>query len=376
MDHVESCVIGAGVVGLAIAARLAARSDSLILLDAESNSGQGISSRNSEVIHAGIYYPKDSLKARLCREGKHTLYEYCDRHGVSCKRTGKLIVATQADETDTLVSIQQQATANGIDDLEFWTHDRIARQEPHVRAVEALFSPSTGIVSCHELMTAYLAEAESHGAVFAPLSKVIRLQQKGSEFVVESLIDNSQTYQFSCRYLVNAAGLGAQRVAHLLDHGMAGLIPELFLCKGNYFSLPGTSPFSHLIYPVPEASGAGLGVHATLDLGGQVKFGPDVEYVYEENYAVSENRLPAYYEAIRRYYPDLADDTLVPAYAGIRPKIQAQDAPVRDFEIQGEAIHGVANMVRLFGIESPGLTASAAIGSYVVDMLAGRQSLF
>lgn len=369
MDHVESCVIGAGVVGLAIAAKLAARSSSLILLDAESNYGQGISSRNSEVIHAGIYYPENSLKARLCREGKHALYAYCDRHGVSYRRTGKLIVATRPDETEALDSIRQNAMANGIDDLHFWTHDQVTRKEPHVRAHAALFSPSTGIVSCHDLMTAYLAEAESHGAVFAPQSRVIRLRQEDSEFVVETLIDHHQAYRFSCRYLVNAAGLGAQTIARLLNHDMASCIPNLYLCKGNYFSLPGASPFDHLIYPVPESSGAGLGVHATLDLGGQVKFGPDVEYIDAEDYAVSENRLPAYYAAIRRYYPDLPDDSLVPAFAGIRPKIQRQDAPVKDFEIQGESIHGLANMVQLFGIESPGLTAAPAIAEYVVDLL-------
>jgi len=375
MDHVDSCVIGAGVVGLAIAARLATRSNSLILLDAEPGYGQGVSSRNSEVIHAGIYYPENSLKARLCREGKHRLYEYCDRHGVNYKKTGKLIVATQADETQTLASVQRQALANEIDDLEFWTHDQIAREEPHIRAVEALFSPSTGIVSCHDLMTAYLAEAESQGAVFAPLSKVTQLQQKGSEFIVETLIDGHQPYTFSCRYLVNSAGLGAQAVAHLLAQGTVTCIPELYLCKGNYFALQGASPFKHLIYPVPEASGAGLGVHATLDLGGQVKFGPDVEYIDEEDYGVSEYRLPAYYEAIRRYYPDLADDSLLPAYAGIRPKIQGPDAPVKDFEIQDESIHGFANMVQLFGIESPGLTASPAIAEHVVDLMMRGESL-
>jgi L-2-hydroxyglutarate oxidase LhgO len=374
MDHVESCVIGAGVVGLAIAARLAARSDSLVVLDAGSDYGQGISSRNSEVIHAGIYYPKDSLKARLCREGKHKLYEYCDRHGIGHRRTGKLIVATHADEGDMLASIQQKAVANGIDDLEFWSQDQLARHEPHVRAVEALFSPSTGIVSCHELMTAYLAEAESHGAALAPLTRVIRLQQHADKFVVDTMIDDHQTYQFSCRYLVNAAGLGAQQVAHLLGHGMASPIPALYMCKGSYFSLQGASPFNHLIYPVPEASGAGLGVHATLDLGGQVKFGPDVEYVDTENYDVSEYRLPAYYEAIRRYFPALADGSLAPAYAGIRPKLQGMDEPVRDFEIQGESTHGMANMVQLFGIESPGLTASAAIADYVVELLAGGEA--
>lgn len=369
MDHVESCVIGAGVVGLAIAAKLAARSSSLIVLEAESDYGQGISSRNSEVIHAGVYYPENSLKARLCREGKHTLYEYCEQHGVSYSRIGKLIVATRPDETETLVSIHQQAMANGVDDLGFWAQSRISREEPHIRAVEALFSPSTGIVNCHELMTAYLAEAESGGAVFAPQSRVVRLEQVGSEFVIETLIDEHQVYRFSCRYLINAAGLGAQNVARLLNHAMARCIPDLYLCKGNYFSLQGVSPFEHLIYPVPESSGAGLGVHATLDLGGQVKFGPDVEYVDEEDYAVSENRLAAYYEAIRRYYPDLPDSSLVPAFAGIRPKIQRRDAPVKDFEIQGESIHGLANMVQLFGIESPGLTASPAIAEYVVNLL-------
>lgn len=369
MDHVESCVIGAGVVGLAIAAKLAARSQSLLILDGESHYGQGVSSRNSEVIHAGIYYPKNSLKALLCCDGKRKLYAYCEKNKVSHQRIGKLIVATQSDEVDTLNSIQSKADENGVDDLQFWSKKQLAASEPDVRAVEALFSKSTGIISCHDLMTTYLAEAESHGASFAPQSRVVGLDISKGNYIVEVQAANNESFRFSCRNLVNAAGLGAQKVAALLASDMVSEVPPLYLCKGSYFSLTGRSPFQHLIYPVPETSGAGLGVHATLDLGGQVKFGPDVEYIETDNYAVSEDKQDGFYEAIRRYYPALPDGSLLAAYAGIRPKLQAQGEIPRDFEIQGQAVHGLPNMVQLFGIESPGLTASIAIADHVMNLL-------
>jgi L-2-hydroxyglutarate oxidase LhgO len=369
MDYVETCVVGGGVVGLAIGARLAARSGNLLILEAEPRFGQGISSRNSEVIHAGIYYPANSLKAELCRKGKQALYQYCATNAIPHRKIGKIIVAVDTDDEDDLWAIQQRALENGVDDLVPWSRQKIAEAEPRVSARMALHSPSTGIVSCHDLMSTYLAEAESLGATFAPQCRVISVSHVGSKFVLDLVAGTTDKYQIACRQFVNSAGLGAQAIATSIRERDINSVPRLHLCKGNYFALQGASPFNQLIYPVPEKSGAGLGVHATLDMGGQLRFGPDVEYVDEEDYAVSLSRLPDYYQAIRRYYPDLADDSLVPDYAGIRPKIQAPDESARDFEIFGQADHGIENMVELFGIESPGLTASAAIADYVDGLL-------
>lgn len=369
MDEVHTCIIGAGVIGLAIGARLAGSGRSLFILEEHPAFGQDISSRNSEVIHAGIYYAKDSLKARLCVAGKQLLYRYCNERGIAYRRTGKLIVATRKAEESILESILAKARNNGVEDLSYWSQQRLNKEEPAVDGTLALFSPSTGIVSAHELMLALLHDAESAGAIFTARTRVTGVDIEKDRFVVHTLIEEKDEYSFASRVLVNAAGLGAQRAAHQM-HGLDECtIPALHLCKGNYYAYNNRPPFSHLIYPVPDATGAGLGIHATLDLAGQVRFGPDVEYVEEVDYAVSEIREASYYAAIRRYYPGLRDGELSPAYAGIRPKLQPADGKVEDFVIQGTATHAIEGLVQLYGIESPGLTASLAIADEVAVLL-------
>ncbi len=368
LDYIENCVIGAGVVGLAIARALAPRVSSLVVLDKETHFGQGISSRNSEVIHAGIYYEAGSLKADLCVEGKERLYQYCESHNVNYQKIGKLIVATTEEEREVLHGIRLKAEANGVFDLEYWDRKKIKQEEPEVQAVAGLFSPSTGIISAHDLMTAYLGDIESCGGSFVGDTRVTSVEQGGQGFIITSQI-GSDSYKFTCHSLINAAGLGAQNVHATFDFEYSAEVPPLHLCKGSYFTLPGKSPFSKLIYPVPEKSGAGLGVHSTIDLGGQVKFGPNVEYVEKEDYAVTADLAAAYHSSICRYYPALKERALVPAYAGIRPKLQGPGDPVKDFVIQGPHEHGVAGLVQLFGIESPGLTSSLALAERVQQAL-------
>jgi len=368
MDVINSCVIGAGVVGLAIARALAQQDGNLIVLDRESHFGQGISSRNSEVIHAGIYYDAATLKAELCVEGKRQLYAYCESHQVNHQRPGKLIVATSQAEVGVLEDIKNRAEANGVIDLVYWDEAKIKQEEPRVRAVSALFSPSTGIVSAHDLMTAYLGDIEGCGGSFVGRTKVIRIERGGEGFIVTCEIE-SEVYRFSCQNLVNAAGLGAQAISSKLEFGYPIEVPVLHLCKGSYFTLPGSSPFNKLIYPVPEKSGAGLGVHATIDLGGQVKFGPNVEYIAEEDYTVDSDLAGAYYASVSRYFPSLDGEALLPGYSGIRPKLQGPGDPVMDFVIHGPEDHNIGGLVQLFGIESPGLTASLAIADKVKQSL-------
>ncbi len=369
MDFIDTCVIGAGVVGLAIARSLAPQRSELIVLDEMAEIGQGVSSRNSEVIHAGIYYAKDSLKARFCVHGKHQLYEYCQQNHVAHQNCGKLIVANGEAEERVLAEIQVKAEVNGVDDLVYWSAEKLKREEPAVRATAALFSPSTGIVSAHELMDTLLGEVEQHGGVFAGNSRLLNIRQVTEGFELTVDVGNTAPYQFRCRQLVNSAGLGAQAVAASIESYPRERIPPLHLCKGDYFTLAGANPFNHLIYPVPDPSGAGLGVHATIDLGGQVKFGPDVEYIDSPSYGVDPAKAALFYESVSRYYPDLNQAALMPGYAGIRPKLQGPGDPVKDFMIETESDHGVPDLVQLFGIESPGLTSSLAIGQYVLQQL-------
>jgi L-2-hydroxyglutarate oxidase LhgO len=364
MDHLHTCVVGGGVVGLAVARELAQKGKEVVVLDRELKYGQGVSSRNSEVIHAGIYYPAGSMKAQLCVRGKELLYEYCQSHSVEYKRCGKLIVATEPEEEQALQGILEKARANDVNDLEYWSAEKVSREEPAVKASLALLSPSTGVVSSHDLMTAYLADIEAAGGMFIGGTTVKSIECTEGRYVVHCDVQGD-SYDFTCTVLVNSAGLGAQQIAHGIDALDSALIPTLYYCKGNYFTMTGKPPFNRLIYPVPEKSGAGLGVHATIDLAGQVKFGPDVEYIDEEDYAVSEDRLDAYYEAVRRYFPGLGDDQLTPGYVGIRPKLQGPDDSVKDYVIQTESEHGLAGLIQLYGIESPGLTSSLAIAEYV-----------
>ena len=364
-ESVEAVVLGAGVVGLAVARALALAGREVLVLEAAGGIGTVTSSRNSEVVHAGIYYPTGSLKARLCVAGRVALYQFCASHGVPVRKLGKLIVASDPAETTKLETIQAQAAANGVE-LTLLSGDEARAMEPALRVDSALHSPETGIVDSHALMLAYQGDLEDAGgmlAVHAPLmggevrANGIRLQV-GGEAAME----------LDCSVLVNAVGLHAPQVARSITGIPSQTIPNAYLCKGNYYGLAGRPPFSRLIYPVPEPGG--LGVHLTLDLGDQARFGPDVEWVDHEDYDVDLGRAAGFYAAIRRYWPALPDNALVPGYAGIRPKISGPGEPAADFAIVGPAAHGVPGLVNLFGIESPGLTASLAIGEAVLEALA------
>ncbi len=367
--EIDAVVIGAGVIGLACARRLAMAGIETLILEAESDIGTGVSARNSEVIHAGIYYPTGSLKARLCVEGRRKLYEYCEAHGVAFKRVGKLVVATDETQIPAMRKLMAQARVNGVDDLLEISGEEARRLEPALSCVAAFHSPSTGIVGAHDLMLSLLGEAEAHGAALARQSPVLRgyLEDDGR---VTLEVGGASPMLLTARLLVNAASLGAQAIAHGIAGFPAAHIPPLYYAKGNYFSFSGRSPFSRLIYPMPEA--AGLGVHLTLDLGGQARFGPDVEWVDRPNYDVDPRRGDVFYAAIRGYWPSLRDGALEPAYAGIRPKLQAPGAPGADFRIDGPERHGMTGQVHLFGIESPGLTSSLAIADEVWKQLQGN----
>jgi L-2-hydroxyglutarate oxidase LhgO len=365
MDQVECVVIGAGVVGLAVARSLALSGREVLVIEAADGIGTKTSSRNSEVIHAGIYYPAVSLKARLCVQGRQMLYRYCEERGVGHRRCGKLIVATSAQQVQQLEAIAGKARANGVDDLVLITRQQALELEPALQCEAALLSPSTGIVDSHALMLAMQGDLENASGLVALNSPVASVQVNPAHFVVET-IDGTQ---IQCSVLVNAAGLMATAIASRMQGLDPSHIPPTFFAKGNYFTLAGRSPFSRLIYPVPEA--AGLGVHLTVDLGGQAKFGPDVEWVDSaEDLEVDPKRSDSFYAEIRKYWPALQDGALQPGYAGIRPKIQGPHEPASDFLIQGPQDHGIAGLVNLFGFESPGLTSSLAIGERVSSLLA------
>jgi L-2-hydroxyglutarate oxidase LhgO len=365
MEQVDTVVIGAGVVGLAVARALALAGREVVILEAENAIGTGTSSRNSEVIHAGIYYPRGSLKAQLCVEGKRLLYAYCAEHGVPHRRCGKLIVATSEAQRHELDAIRAKAAANGVDDLRLLSRAEALALEPALVCVAALESPSTGIVDSHALMLALQGDAEAHGAMLALCSPVKSGRIEGDHFVLE--VAGDEPMQLAARRVVNCGGLHAQAIAAALQGFPARCVPPTYYAKGNYYSLAGRAPFSRLIYPVPEA--AGLGVHLTLDLGRQARFGPDVEWIDHIDYSVDPKRADSFYSAIRRYWPALADHALAPAYSGIRPKLGAPTEPAADFVIQGPREHGVPGLVNLFGIESPGLTASLAIGARVAALM-------
>jgi L-2-hydroxyglutarate oxidase LhgO len=367
MDSVECVVIGAGVVGLAVARALALAGREVVILEAEDAIGTHTSSRNSEVIHAGIYYPEGSLKARACVEGRRRLYEYCDRHGVPYRRCGKLIVATSEAQIPELLAIRAKAHANGVTNVVEIPPAEAMRMEPALHCVAALHSPSTGIIDSHALMLAYLGDAEAAGAMLALKSPLHRARASAGGFELE--VANAEPLR--CRILVNSAGLRAPSVARLIEGFPAERIPPEYYAKGNYYSLAGRPPFSRLVYPVPEPGG--LGVHVTLDLAGQARFGPDVEWIERigqaGDYAVDPRRSERFYAAIRCYWPGLRDGALAPGYAGIRPKISGPKDPAADFLVQGPAEHGLPGLVNLFGIESPGLTASLALADDAADLL-------
>jgi len=368
MDQVDAVVIGAGVVGLAVARSLALAGHETLVLESQSLIGSGISSRNSEVIHAGIYYPAGSLKARLCVDGKKLLYAYCDMAGVPYRRCGKLLVATAPDQVAQIRATQARAQANGVDDLILLDRTQALTLEPALHCDAALLSPSTGIIDSHALMTSYQGDLERAGGNVVLQTRVQEVQL-GSGAQPVHVVTTADGTRLATPLLVNAAGLTAPDLAR----GFVGFdpmhAPTAYFAKGSYFSLAGRAPFKHLIYPLPQS--AGLGVHLTLDLAGQAKFGPDVQWVQDpDDFSVEPERAASFYSEVRKYWPGLPDGALQPAYAGIRPKINAPTEAAADFCIQGPTNHGVPGLVNLFGIESPGLTSSLAIGDHVAALFA------
>ncbi|WP_323000036.1 NAD(P)/FAD-dependent oxidoreductase [Castellaniella sp.] len=364
-ESLDCIIIGAGVVGLAVARACALSGRETLLLEAESAIGTGTSSRNSEVIHAGIYYPQGSLKARLCVQGRQALYAYCTARGVAHRRCGKLIVATQEAQQDRLRQIAAAAAANGVDDLRWLDRRQAQSREPALQCVAALESPSTGIIDSHGLMLALQGDLENAGGLLALRAPVLGgtvLTGAGAGILLR--IGGEEPMEIIARQVINCAGLHAQSLAASIQGVPPASIPAGRYAKGNYYALSGKSPFSRLIYPVPEPGG--LGVHLTLDLAGQARFGPDVEWVDAIDYAVAPARANGFYAAIRRYWPELPDQALHPSYAGIRPKLVAAGGQDADFMIQDAATHGVPGLINLYGIESPGLTSCLAIADEVM----------
>ena len=375
MDSVDTVVIGAGVVGLAVARALAQAGREVVILEAENAFGTITSARNSEVIHAGIYYPTGSQRATLCVRGKQMLYAHCASHGVPHQRCGKLIVATHPGELAALHTLQATAQANGVDDLQWLSAAQARALEPALACVGALLSPSTGIIDSHALMLSLLGDAERAGAMLALCAPVQggRVTPGGIELTVGNADTAAPPTRLLARQVVNSAGLGAPALARLIEGVPAAHVPQGRLAKGCYFTLAGKSPFSRLIYPAPGQSGH-LGVHLTLDLGGQARFGPSFKWVDSLDYQVDEADAHGFEAEVRRYWPGLPDNALQPGYAGLRPKISGPGEPAADFRIDGPALHGVAGLVNLFGIESPGLTSCLAIAEAVVDALAEAQA--
>jgi L-2-hydroxyglutarate oxidase LhgO len=364
MEKIDCVVIGAGVIGLAVARRLAQAGRDVIILETAEAIGTVTSSRNSEVIHAGIYYPAGSLMAQFCVSGRRALYRYCGDHGIPHRNCGKLIVATTPQETAKLESIKARAEANGVNDLQTLSADAARAMEPALNCDAALLSPSTGIIDSHAYMLALRGDAEDAGAACAFHTPLLHARAKAGTIELEA--GGEAPITLECRLLVNAAGLGAPAVARSIDGMPIELIPPAYLAKGNYFSCQARAPFSRLIYPVPEPGG--LGVHLTLDMAGQARFGPDVEWVDSIDYAVDPARAERFYPAIRRYWPGLPDGALMPSYSGIRPKIVPPAVAGQDFLIQGPRDHAVAGLINLFGIESPGLTSSLSIADRVAEL--------
>ncbi len=365
MESADCVVIGAGVVGLAIARELAMAGREVLVLESEDAAGTHTSSRNSEVIHAGLYYPPGSLKARLCVEGRKAVYAYCAERGVAHRRIGKIVVATEQCELERVNAYAATGRANGVDDLRFLTTAELRDLEPEVRCVGGFLSPSTGIVDSHALMLALTGDAENHGAKVVLRAPVVGGSVRGRLPRVE--VGGAEPTTLECRTVINAAGLFAPDVARSIDGFPPQSIARRYFAKAHYFTLSGRSPFRRLVYPV--ASEAHLGVHVTLDLAGEARFGPDVSWVERVDYAFDGTREPLFRQAIRRYYPGLRDDALRPGYTGIRPKVVGPGEPAGDFVIEGPQRHGVGGLVNLFGIESPGLTASLAIARYVRTLI-------
>jgi len=380
MDRFDISIIGGGVIGLAVARTLSMdprfKNKSIVLLEQESQFGQHISSRNSEVIHAGIYYPEDSLKARLCVRGKNLLYEYCQKNQVAHNRCGKLIVASLQD-SESLAALQERAHNNGVGDLLPLTRSEIEEMEPDLKSELALFSPSSGIVDSHEFMATLLRESEAAGMVFARQTRVtdIKVVKGEGAYQIETQImteSPAQPYAFKSAAVINCAGLFAEKILCMLEEDVdkRAVNAKLHYCKGDYFSYSGPIRLRHLVYPLPEANTVGLGIHATLDLGGQLRFGPDTEYVSRLNYDIDAGKATRFADAIRRYLPAIKVEDLQPGYAGIRPKLTAAGEPPADFLVSTGSGEDRDSVIHLLGIESPGLTSSLAIAELVADKLA------
>lgn len=367
MTDFDGVIVGAGAVGLACGYAFARRGDSVLVLERESRIGAGVSSRNSEVIHAGLHYPTGSLRARLCVEGRRALYAFLDAHAVAYARCGKLIVAHDETEIPALQRLARQAEINGVEGLRWLDGAEARALEPHLHAAAALESAESGVLDAHGYMDALAGQIEAHGGTIALRAPFAAAHGASDGFSVE--VGGANPTRITARRLVNAAGLGAQAVAAAIEGFPAARIPRLYFGKGNYFALHGhKAPFARLIYP-PPIPGA-LGTHYRRDLGGAARFGPDLEFVEREDYAVDPDRADSFYAAVRRFWPRLPDGALAPDYAGIRPKLHGPGEPQGDFVIDGPEQHGSAGLVCLFGIESPGLTSSLAIGEEVARRLA------
>jgi L-2-hydroxyglutarate oxidase LhgO len=370
LRDIDVAVVGAGVVGLAAAAALASAGRSVLILERNDAIALETTTRNSEVIHAGIYYPKDSLKAQLCVSGRRALVQRCAERGIPHRLLGKLIVATNPEELELLDDLQTRGIANDVEQLELVNRDEALRLEPSLSVVGALSSPVSGIVDGHSLSLSYQAEAEAGGAVVALGHRVETLALNAGLWSLEVSTPDGERQTLRSAAVVNAAGLAGDRIAELAGIDLDASGYRLRLCKGDYFSLSAGVPlrFSHLVYPVP--AGPGLGIHATVDLGGRIRFGPDAHYVDDLDYAVEAAKASDFAEAIRRYVPSMQSDWLAPDYAGIRPKLSGPGEAFRDFVIAEESGRGCPGLVNCIGIESPGLTASPAIGQRVAELLA------
>lgn len=383
MERFDCIVIGAGVVGLACARALARRGREVVILEAAARFGSGISSRSSEVIHAGLYYPAGSLKAQLCARGRQQLYDYCAQRHIPHRRCGKLLIACSAAQIGGLAAIADQARSNGVDDLQELSLPQVRRLEPQLRCSAAQWSPSTGIVDCHALMLSLLGDAERHGATLVTNTAVVAGQCSpvGEHRLTIAETDRATRHHIATSLIVNAVGLAAVNLARRFAGVDNAFIPAQHFAKGNYFSLSGKAPFSRLIYPLPEPGG--LSIHLTLDLNGSARFGPDVEwlapasdrdtpslldYYSPQHYRVSSARRDSFIDAIRAYWPALPCERLQAGYAGIRPKLHCRHEAAADFRIDGQAVHGIPGLINLFGIESPGLTAALAIGDHVAAL--------
>ncbi len=367
-EKIDCVVIGAGVVGLAVARRLALAGREVIVLEKAEGIGTETSSRNSEVIHAGLYYPTGSLKARLCVAGNIAMYRYCAERHVPHKRLGKIIVATSEAEIANLEKYIKQAELNGVRDLAWLKPAEVRAMEPNVHCVAALHSPSTGLVDSHSLMLAYQGDLESAGGAVVFHSPIESGEVANDGIVLN--VGGLDPMSIQCELVVNCAGLYAQEIAGKIQGIPPETIPKLYYAIGHYFTVTGKPAFSRLIYPVAVAGS--LGLHVALDLAGQVRFGPDIEYIDRIDYSFRTSLSTKFYDSIRRYYPDLKDDSLQPGYTGIRPKLHGPGTPAADFVIQGKREHGISGLITLYGIESPGLTSSLAIADYVHQQLENR----